>query len=145
MNYIVKRKGKSENSQYKIESLKGYSLASKNHKFVIEETEVTNIIVLDFNLIRLLVSKKVKVRYEQLIRYLTTLLTSDDDTGTCCQEALNTIEKFRLEIKNKYRKYLREKELKEMANQLKVMQKVAMEKEVEIKNFLAEEYIGKSR
>ncbi len=146
MNYRIKKKNDRSKKRYKIKDLKGYSLAGESHKFMIEGTEILNIIVLDSKLIQVLVSKKVRVRYDQLIRYLTNLLTVvEDDTGTCCQEALNMIEKFRLEIKNKYRNYLSEKELKEMANQLKVMRKVALEKEMEIKNFLAEEYMGKSR
>ena len=46
-------------------------------------------------------------KYDKLIKYLTELLVSADDTGDAMREALNQIEKFRLEIKIKYRKFLK--------------------------------------
>lgn len=145
MRYQLNRKKKCKAVSYQLEIKKEYPLSSSRHHFVIEENKIKNIMVMNQKMIERLVSKKVKTKYDKLIKLLTNLLISEDDTGTCSREALNLIEKFRLEIKNKYRHYLKEKELKEMANQLKVMQKVALEKEAEIKSFLAEEYIGRSR
>jgi len=58
---------------------------------------------------------------------------------------LNLIEKFRLEIKNKYRFYLKEKELKMMATKLRRMQQIAIQKEMEVRSFVVEETIGKAR
>lgn len=145
MNYKVNKKKTKKNSSLKRSDLKGYALATKNHKFIIEQTEIRNIIVLNPQMIEIVVSRKVRAKYQKLIPVLTELLVSDDDTGDCSREALNLIEKFRLEIKNKYRVYLQEKELKEMAKQLKIMQNEALKKEMEIKSFLAEEYIGRSR
>ncbi len=123
----------------------GYPMVSKSHSVVIQGSPIKNILVMDSELIYVLVSKKVKVKYERLIKILTELLISGDDEGGSIQEAMNLIEKFRLEVKNKYRKYLKEKEIREMSVQLKVMQQVALQKEMEIKASLAEEYISRSK
>lgn len=66
------------------------------------------------------------------------LLTSDDDTGESLREALNRIEKFRQEIKNKYRHFLKKKELEEMGKQLKLFQQEAQIRFIELQNAIYE-------
>lgn len=145
MKYKINRNGKKKIKCCRLDTPSGYPMASKNHKFVVSDMEVKNILVIDEEMISTLISKKVKAKYDKLIKTLTELLISDDETGSCFREALNLIEKFRLEIKNKYRYYLKEKELRTMANKLKTMQQIALQKEIEIKSFVTEEFIGKSR
>ena len=70
--------------------------------------------------------REVFKKYDKLILTLTDLLVDDDDTGDSLREALNRIEKFRLEIKIKYRKYLKKKELEKMSKQLIKLKKEAM-------------------
>ena len=88
-------------------------------------------------------------KYNKLIDKLMLLLTSDDDTGESFREALNIIEKFRLEIKIKYRKFLEKKVLKQMALQLKQLQKEAENRFLELQNYYSENMenskSGKSR
>ena len=71
-----------------------------------------------------------------MISFLTELLVTDDDNGDSYREALNQIEKFRLQIKNKYRDYLLSEELKLMAKQLGILQKEAKNQFVELQNSL---------
>ena len=58
----------------------------------------------------------------------------DDDSGDSIREALNQIEKFKQEIKNKYRDYLKKKDLELMSKQLYLLQKEATERYMEIRN-----------
>ena len=69
-----------------------------------------------------------------LINLLTDLLVSDDDSGDSYREALNQIEKFRMEIKNKYRRYLKKNELEKMSKQLMTLKKEATKKIIELQN-----------
>ena len=81
--------------------------------------EVIKIInVVDKTLAHPVVYKKVMGKYSDLVPVLTEMLISDDDSGDSFREALNHIEKFRLEIKNKYREFLKKKE--QNANSLTV-------------------------
>ena len=79
----------------------------KNKVFNIGDYKVSNIVIYSKILGEKVVSSKVMKKYDKLIKYLTELLVSDDDTGDAMREALNQIEKFRLEIKIKYRKFLK--------------------------------------
>ena len=84
------------------------------------------------NLANGVVSKQVLKKYNKLIPLLTELLISDDDSGDSFREALNHIEKFRLEIKNKYRAFLKRKELEMMSKQLTLLKKEADRRMLEI-------------
>ena len=88
-------------------------------------------------------SKMVSEKYEKLIFYLTDLLTDDDDSGESYHEALNQIEKFRLEIKNKYREYLTRKELEKMSKQLSILQKEAIKRYEELR-YSYSEYLNEN-
>ena len=106
----------------------------KNKVFNIGDYKVFNIVIYSKILGEKVVSSKVMKKYDILIKYLTELLVSDDDTGDAMREALNQIEKFRLEIKIKYRKILKKKELELMSKQLVKLQKIANERLIEIHN-----------
>ena len=114
--------------------LEGFIMPSKSKKFSIGNTTIHDLCLLNKSLIHHVVSKKVLSKYEKLIKNLTDLLVDDDDSGNSCREALNQIERFRLEIKNKYRKYLQRKELEYMANHLSILQKEATIRLLEIRN-----------
>lgn len=112
----------------------GFVLGSRNKVFLIAGMAVKNIIIYTKHLASVLVSEKVMTKFQKLIIVLTELLVDDDDSGDSFREALNHIEKFRLEIKIKYRNYLKQKELEMMSKQLTQLQKVANERLLEIHN-----------
>ena len=135
--YSVDSKKKNKNKlidKTEIIELDGFMMGSKNKTFKIEGNEVRDIKVVDTKLASALVTKQVSKKYEKLINYLTELLIDDDDSGDTYREALNQIEKFRQEVKNKYRKYLKQKELEMMSKKLVILQKEANKRLLEIQN-----------
>lgn len=119
--------------------IEGFLMASSRKVFKINGCDIKEIRVVDKNLANPLVTKKVFEVYNKLIEALTELLIDDDDSGDAYREALNRIEKFRLEIKIKYRKFLKQKELEKMAKQLKTLQKEAQTRLLEIQNSYMEQ------
>ena len=105
----------------------------KVHK--INGEELTNLEIYNKNLAYPIVLKQVEKKYKRLIDYLTDLLVSDDDSGNSIFEALNEIEKFRQIIKNKYRIYLKRKELEKMSKELQVLKKEAENRLCEIQEY----------
>lgn len=115
-------------------NIDGFLMASKRKVFKINGAEIREIKVVDKKLANPLVYKKVLQKYNILINLLTDLLVGDDDSGDSYREALNQIEKFRLEIKNKYRRYLKKNELEKMSKQLMTLKKEANKKIIELRN-----------
>ena len=135
--YSVDNKTKNKNKlidKTEIIELEGFMMGSRNKTFKIDGNEVRDIKVVDTKLASALVNKQVSKKYEKLINYLTELLVDDDDSGDSYREALNQIEKFRQEIKNKYRKFLKQKELEMMSKKLVVLQKEATKKLYELRD-----------
>lgn len=114
----------------------GFLMASKNKTFKIGDTEVREIKVINKKLANPLAAKKVFKQYDKLIVLLTELMVDDDDSGDSLREALNQIEKFRLQIKNRYREYLEQKELLKMSKQLKLLQQEASKRLLEMNEFV---------
>ena len=110
--------------------------SKRNSGFMICGENISNIMVISYDMAAPLVRSYVSVKYKKLISFLTELLVTDDDNGDSYREALNQIEKFRLQIKNKYRDYLLSEELKLMAKQLGILQKEAKNQFVELQNSL---------
>lgn len=136
--YSVVLKYKNKNKlidKSEIINLKGFMMASKNKIFKINDCQIKAIKVYDKKLANPLVSKKVNKKFTKLINYLTDLLVDDnDDSSESLQEVLNQIEKFRLEIKVKYREYLNQLELEKMSKQLITLQKEAKKRILELQN-----------
>ena len=115
-------------------SIKGFPMGSKDKVFKIENNEVRKIKIANKKLANPIVSKKVMKQYDKLIEFLTEALLAEDDDGETCREALNQIEKFRLQIKNKYREFLKKNELEKMSKQLVILKKELLRKELEIRD-----------
>lgn len=130
VNSAVKHKGKMDNVVFH----DGFPMGGNNKVFKIQDCEIKKIKITGNSLAEPMVSDLVMKKYYKLISLLTTLLTDDDDSGDSLREALNQIEKFRLEIKNKYRDYLKKKELELMSKQLMVLQKEATLRYMETRN-----------
>lgn len=142
---VVKKKWKYQDFD-QIKNLDGFLMPSRGNKFKIHEMVVKDILVVDVMLAKGLVREYVDKKYKKLIAELTELLISDDDTGEPFRIALNRIEKFRQEVKNKYRIYLEKKELEIMAKQLSTLQKQAKLEFAELQNSLMiTNEIGKGR
>ncbi len=142
---VVKKKWKYQDFD-QIKNLDGFLMPSRGNKFRIHEMVVKDILVVDVMLAKGLVREYVDKKYKKLIAELTELLISDDDTGEPFRIALNRIEKFRQEVKNKYRIYLEKKELEIMAKQLSTLQKQAKLEFAELQNSLMiTNEIGKGR
>ena len=123
---------KMNNNDVEINQLNGFVMASRGRGFNINGDLIRNVNVVNKKLAYGVVSKKALSKYYKLINLLTELLISDDDSGDTFREALNQIEKFRLEVKNKYRDYLKRKEIEMMSKQLAMLKKEANQRLMEL-------------
>lgn len=111
-----------------------FPMGNSNKVYKIQGCDIRSIRVAGASLASPMVMDLVQKKYRKLINQLAELLTDDDDSGDSIREALNQIEKFRLEVKNKYRDFLKKKEIELMSTQLMILQKEAMTKYLDIRN-----------
>lgn len=139
-----KRKGKVKPKK-SLTELKGFMMTSKKG-FMISDVLVRNLEIMNKRLANGVVSRQVMKKYNKLIPLLTELLISDDESGEAFREALNHIEKFRLEVKVKYREFLKQQELEMMSKQLTLLKKEADRRMLEIHDaYLAMKSSGKGK
>lgn len=119
-----------------LEKLNSFLMPSRTNGFTICDQIIRNIRIFDVILARPMVIKMVDKKYKKVIAYVTELLISDDDSGDSFRLALTEMEKFRQEIKNKYRAFLEQEELNFMAKQLSMLQKQAKDQFAELQNNL---------
>ena len=134
INNSIRKKGKIE----EIYELTGFPMGSHHKVFKIKDSNIKEIKISNATLASPIVTEKVLKKYHSLIEYLAELFVDDDDSGDTMREILNQIEKFRLEIKVKYRDYLKRKEIEMMSKQLLALQKEAKERLLQIHNSYAE-------
>lgn len=130
--YCVNKKKKIKNKKVQLLDFDGFIMTSRSNQFHIEGQNIKDVKIINRKLANPIVFNKVNKKYKKLIRLLTDLLVSDDDTGESASIVLDEIEKFRQEVKNKYRDYLNKKELELMAKQLALLQKEAKSKYLEL-------------
>ena len=147
--YKVKTNNKASKkiiNKVDFDNLDGFLMPSKKQYFIINSERIKDIKVVDNELIKAMVSKKVKAKYKRLIAKITELfLDEDGDEDGNMSEVLNRIEKFRQEIKYKYRSYLEKKEISLMAKQLRNLQKEAQKRYIDATTYTYTETKGKNR
>ncbi len=140
MSFVINKKQILKNKEISgVILINGYHLPSRNHNFIIEDEIITNINITNKKLAHKFVFRAANKKYNKLLNYLTELFINDDDGDSSMSEVLNQIEKFREEVKRKYRKYLKQKELEEMATKLKFLQNEAKTKKLELYYQIKEE------
>ena len=105
-NYLIIEKSFTYNGDLTL----GKELTIKSHD--------NKVSIYSLDIQKVFISNKVYKKYLKLLKLVNFYLTSDDDTGTALEEALNEIERFRQLVKNKYKAYLLDKTLKEMSLEL---------------------------
>ncbi len=137
-------KGQFKNSDF--DKLDSFLVSSRNGCLAVMGQKISTLKIYDVVLARPMVSRIANNKYKKLLMSVTELLISDDDTGDAFRMALNQIEKFRQEVKNKYRMFLERKELNLMAKQLSALQEEAKNRLLELQNsLLMDDTKGKSR
>jgi len=144
VNQTKKKFKKNKIDGYELINLDGFIMSSKKG-LKIGNQIIRDVKVVDKDFAHILAYDKVIHIYNKLLDRLTELLTSDDDSGDSLREALNQIERFRLEIKNKYRSFLKKKELEKMSKQLLVLKKESERRLIEMNYNINELTSGKSR
>lgn len=142
---VVKDKDKKEIIYMEYDKLEGMDITPKKKNRFEDLIQVNKLVLIQPTLIEKLVHKKVDRHFKRLLKLVTVILDTDDDTGTALREGLNEIEKFRLEIKNNYREYMTKEELHMLAKKLTILQEELKQKIFITENIITNQKAGKLR
>ena len=104
---VVKNKNSKEIKYFEYDKVSGYNI-KPNPKLKFQDAiNVNRMILINPSLIEKMVNKKIKRRFDYLINLLSIVYENDDESGSGLQLALDEAEKFRNELCNKYKQYIK--------------------------------------
>ena len=119
---VVKNKDAKDIKYFEYDQISGYRIKpNPNLKFQ-DAINVNRMILINPSLIEKMVDRKIKRRFDYLINLLSVVYENDDETGEGLKLALNEAEKFRMELINKYKKYVNEEKLELLLKKIAILE-----------------------
>lgn len=120
--FVVKNKKDYSITYFEYEKVKGYDLQPKNVK-IKDAIDVKSMIIINPSLIEKLAFRKVNLKFQRIVKMLMFILSSDNDdtSGETYRQALNEINKLRLEILVHYKSKLKEEDFVEFNKKLDLL------------------------
>ena len=119
---VIKNKDSKTIKYFEYDKLDGYNIHPKQNVKFQNAINVNKMIIINPTLIEKLVDKKIKHKFNNLINLLSFVYENDDATSDGLELALNETEKFRMELINKYKKYLSEEKQNLMEKKLEILE-----------------------
>ena len=119
---VVKNKDSRDIKYFEYDKISGYNI-KPNPKLKFQDAiNVNRMILINPTLIEKMVDKKIKRKFNYLINLLSVVYENDDDTGEGLKLALNEAEKFRMELINKYKKYVNEEKMELLLKKIAILE-----------------------
>ena len=119
---VVKTKDSKEITYMEYDKINGCLITPKNNLKFQDAINVKSMILINPSLIEKMVDIKARKRFNNLINLLAIIYEDDDNTGEGLRLAKNEAEKFRMEIINKYRRYISLEKLELLENKLAILE-----------------------
>ena len=109
-----------------------------NISYEIDEKEVkdlnlSNVLIVNDDLIDQYMMKRINNRFKKILEYIASIYEDDDDDTTdSLMKALNQVEKFKMELINKHRKYIEKEHIELISKKVKLIEKELQDKMYEI-------------
>ncbi|MBQ7136878.1 MAG: hypothetical protein IJO43_02740 [Bacilli bacterium] len=119
---VVKNKDSKDIKYFEYDKISGYNI-KPNPKLKFQDAiNVNRMILINPSLIEKMVDKKIKRKFDYLINLLSVVYENDDETGEGLRLALNEAEKFRMELINKYKQYVKEEKMELMLKKIAILE-----------------------
>ena len=120
---VVKNKDEKEIKYFEYDKVKGYNISPKNNVKFEDAINVNRMILINPSLIEKMVDKKVKRKFAYLVNMISFVCDNDDDeSGDGLYLALDQAEKFRMELINKYKKYIQEEKFALLEKKIAILE-----------------------
>lgn len=119
---VVKNKDTKDIKYFEYDKISGYNI-KPNPKLKFQDAiNVNRMILINPSLIEKMVDKKIKRKFDYLINFLSIVYDTEDGTGDGLELALNEAEKFRNELCNKYKQYVKEEKYQLMLKKISILE-----------------------
>lgn len=119
---VVKTKDSKTITYMEYDKIHGYKVTPKNNIKFTDAINVKSMVLLNPSLIEKMVDIKARKRFNHLINLLAIVYEDNDDSGEGLMLAKNEAEKFRMEIINKYKRYISEEKLELYESKLGILE-----------------------
>ena len=108
---------------------KSYEIDEKE----VKELNLSNVLIVNNNLIDQYMMKRINNRFKKILEYIARIYEDDDDDTTdSLMKALNQVEKFKMELINKDRKYIEKEHIELISKKVKIIEKELQDKMYEM-------------
>lgn len=121
---IVKEKNSKEIKYFDYDKLDGYNLRAKENVHFNDAIDINRMIIINPSFIEKIATKKLNAKFDKLINMMSYVCDMDeeDETGEGYRIVLNEANKLKMELFNKYKKYLAEEKLELMLKKIEILE-----------------------
>ena len=121
---IVKEKNSKEIKYFDYDKLDGYNLRAKENVHFEDAIDVSRMIIINPTFIEKIATKKLNTKFDKLINMMSFVCEMDeeDESGEGYRIALDEANKLKMELINKYKKYLDEQKLELMLKKIEILE-----------------------
>ncbi|MBP5684749.1 MAG: hypothetical protein J6X02_05795 [Bacilli bacterium] len=118
---IVKKKEDKSITYFEYNKIEGYDLSPKKGIKIEDAINVNKVVIINPSLANKVAKKKIDLKFRKLLQLLNIVFESDDETGEAYRQALDEVNKLRMELINKYKKHLEDEEYDLMVKKLDIL------------------------
>lgn len=119
---VVKNKDEKTIKYFEYDKIGGYKVTPKKNVKFVDAINVNKMVLINPSLIEKMIDKKVKRKMNYLINMMSIVCDSDDDNSEGLYLALDEVEKCKMEIINKYKKFLEEEKIELLLKKISILE-----------------------
>lgn len=121
---IVKQKNSKEIKYFDYNKLNGYNLVPKKDVHFADAIDVSRIIIINPSFIGKVSTKKINAKFNRLINMMQVVCENgdDDETGEGYRIALDEANKLKMELWNKYKRFISKEKLQLMIKKIEILE-----------------------
>lgn len=121
--FLIKKDNKSKEITYfDYEKIKGYNLKAKKDIHFEDAIDIKSMVIINPSFMDKIATKKIGSKFERLLNLTSYVCEEDDESGDGYYIALNEVNKLRMELINKYKKYIGEEKFELMLRKLEIIE-----------------------
>lgn len=121
---IVKDSNTKEIKYFDYDKLDGYNLKAKENAHFQDAIDVSRMIIIQPSFIDKIATKKLNAKFDKLINMMSVVcdMEESDASGECYHLALDEVNKLKMELINKYKKYISAEKLELMQKKIEILE-----------------------